>query len=48
MIFCLNPAENIDSPKLIEFISLNPYVDISNTITNRRVRPFLSKGIRNV
>jgi hypothetical protein len=23
-------------------------VDISNTITNRRVKPFLSKGIRNV
>jgi hypothetical protein len=23
-------------------------VDISNTITNRRVKPFLSKGIKNI
>jgi hypothetical protein len=25
MVFRINPAENIDSPKLMEFISLNPY-----------------------
>jgi hypothetical protein len=25
MVFWINPAENTDSPKLMEFISLNPY-----------------------
>jgi hypothetical protein len=24
MVFWINPAENIDSPKLVEFVSLNP------------------------
>jgi hypothetical protein len=30
MVFWLNPSANIDSPKLVEFISLNPYTYVGD------------------